>query len=920
MAEEITYISYGQNEISQQDLMTNLANGLPSFMQQYKWLQKPKNQEKFLKAYDDITKNLTGATDSSGRWIINVNNIDIDGMSPKDKEIYEHAAYYIQQQMSQMTPRVKEEEKKKEDLTPFKFTTDFNKYLLRGYGNSGEIFADPEQGWDSQDVRGSNGLRGTEKRRAAMIKALQEYSDSLEDNKYNFEGTQFTDLADAKAKIQTAIDALKNTPNDESDDLPAFSALGLKYRSYFSNGGNNQYKDGLTYTQYYDKQKADADAKTKAEADAAKQKLAQQQANRYKRFRFHTGTGVSAEYLSKYQDIIGQLNSYGATEQQLTQDQKNELIGAFQIAAKNNQLEDLSKEELDRFGPGYINSPRRLKKLKGLEGFYWDSIENRVIQPFMEATSPQSFQDIINANSPEAKQKQYLNQEGAEYAELGAIVADIASIIDPEPFSAMGLSLGAAGARNYAKLQQPGKWSIGDYGSQTLDYLTSVIGAVPVVGDAVLAGKVIKHLRRLSRIGAWMDTVNTVPALKTIWDKKINGNESLTVDDWRTIGTAIRGLVSHGRMNQSNLAARKVMEQRGISVDKGEVKGIKENVNKWAQKTGFTRTQPTQKTSSTTFIKIKDENGKVVEIPITEKIKQDLETQFKGKSNAEKLKIVQENADIKAAAKGKIDLSKATGLDTAKDVRNLQGVRRFIGTNRGIFGRQTTTSTQARGTDKFENYLKNRGVWSKIKLGSNSYLRRIDNQLNINSNQTIPTSQQNKETSSKPQLALPNKQPKVSDSPVKKDVNVSPLDVKKNIENPKPNYGKKDLEEVNKSLKEIKNFRQSYGLDKENIGSITGGYGQSGATLKSGKIEVEIDGKKFIFKVSKSDLENLNKGKVSQIRGNIAKQVEQLSKKADVNETAKILKQLKAKGWLKQGGQINSLDKIIEDFINNNNI
>ena len=73
MAEEITYIPYGQNEISQQDLMTNLANGLPSFMQQYKWLQKPKNQEKFLKAYDDITKNLTGATDSSGRWIINVN-------------------------------------------------------------------------------------------------------------------------------------------------------------------------------------------------------------------------------------------------------------------------------------------------------------------------------------------------------------------------------------------------------------------------------------------------------------------------------------------------------------------------------------------------------------------------------------------------------------------------------------------------------------------------------------------------------------------------------------------------------------------------------------------------------------------------------------------------------------------------------
>ena len=38
----------------------------------------------------------------------------------------------------------------------------------------------------------------------------------------------------------TAINALKDTPTDESDDLPAFSALGLKYRSYFSNGGNEQ--------------------------------------------------------------------------------------------------------------------------------------------------------------------------------------------------------------------------------------------------------------------------------------------------------------------------------------------------------------------------------------------------------------------------------------------------------------------------------------------------------------------------------------------------------------------------------------------------------------------------------------------------------------------------------------------------------
>ena len=45
--------------------------------------------------------------------------------------------------------------------------------------------------------------------------------------------------------------------------------------------------------------------------------------------------------------------------------------------------------------------------------------------------------------------------------------------------------------------------------------------------------------------------------------------------------------------------------------------------------------------------------------------------------------------------------------------------------------------------------------------------------------------------------------------------------------------------------------------------------------------------------------------------------------KAGINhkEVGKILRDLKAKGWLKHGGNINpSLDKVIEDFIKNNNI
>ena len=51
-----------------------------------------------------------------------------------------------------------------------------------------------------------------------------------------------------------------------------------------------------------------------------------------------------------------------------------------------------------------------------------------------------------------------------------------------------------------------------------MDYLTSVIGAIPVVGDAALAAKVIKNLRRLGRLGAWSDIVQSSPGLLDIWN------------------------------------------------------------------------------------------------------------------------------------------------------------------------------------------------------------------------------------------------------------------------------------------------------------------------------------------------------------------------------------------------------------------
>ena len=69
--------------------------------------------------------------------------------------------------------------------------------------------------------------------------------------------------------------------------------------------------------------------------------------------------------------------------------------------------------------------------------------------------------------------------------------------------------------------------------------------------------------------------------------------------------------------------------------------------------------------------------------------------------------------------------------------------------------------------------------------------------------------------------------------------------------------------------------------------------------------KTQEEAKKFIATVVKQQKNNIISGKIT---------------KENVKEIGKVLQQLKKKGWLKQGGQINSLDKVIEDFINNNKI
>ena len=157
--------------------------------------------------------------------------------------------------MSKMTPRKKEEEAKKDNLDKYDFTSQFLPQIYNNrYGWNEKLFASE---WENLDARGDNGLRGTDKRKAALIDELTKYKQTLLNNKgkYNFEGTAFKDENDVIGRIDEAIAAI-NSP-DLTDDNPKLNALGLSYNSFFSNGGNEIYgtdKDGqqVTYQQYYD--------------------------------------------------------------------------------------------------------------------------------------------------------------------------------------------------------------------------------------------------------------------------------------------------------------------------------------------------------------------------------------------------------------------------------------------------------------------------------------------------------------------------------------------------------------------------------------------------------------------------------------------------------------------------------------------
>jgi hypothetical protein len=74
------------------------------------------------------------------------------------------------------------------------------------------------------------------------------------------------------------------------------------------------------------------------------------------------------------------------------------------------------------------------------------------------------------------------------------IAADVASVVDPEPFTAGGLALTGTGLRTYNRATDADGFTWSDAGHTALDAGLSLLGMIPVVGDAALAARVVGKL------------------------------------------------------------------------------------------------------------------------------------------------------------------------------------------------------------------------------------------------------------------------------------------------------------------------------------------------------------------------------------------------------------------------------------------
>ena len=884
---EIVYIPYGQDEINQQEFLNAAANDVQSYVNSRAWSRKRK--ESFLNAYQDImSRGITGASNESGIWKINHKGapIDLDSKSKTDKEMYQAAAYYIQQKMMGVTPRTKTE--KKEELTPFDNDTLFKTYLMNNYyGGSKDL--DIASQWDYLDPRDSTGKRGTSERKKRMIEILTGYRDSIGNGeKYSFENTPFKDVTDFRNRINNAITAL-NT-DDENDDIDAFNRLGLNSRQWFSNGlgdlsGQTLNGQELTYNQL--NQYNQALAKKKAEEEAAQLKAKNEAAKQaaYKNTAFFRTVkanfpATTAEQLKeKYGDqnqLIAALNQYSqANIQDLSSDQKRELFGAMKLA-QNNVSDDIYKKLINT--PTYKGSARnRFKSINGVDNYIYDTKTGNVIQV-------QNREQFENGNTPTSdlfsgvKSKEELRQQAADrklsegfetedYLRMGAMAQDIAGGITawagPYGMAASGIlgltSLGTNMAADIADESMSG-WDVAKNAGVNLGL--AAVGMVPGLGLASKTGKWITNIAKWAPRLLTLQAIKDLPESYNALQKAISNPKELTNTDWKNIAY-------------------------GLSIAAGLSRGTKGIVNNRKYKPTVT-----QNTETETFITTKSGN----KIKATQK---DVDAINKAgrkggndKANEELRKLPGAKADdevninFKTGTKGKIDPTNKIKLDSStKNIGQSPEVQRY---SRALAIKNIRDKAAHPFLSKYlpTNYDIYQSA-ARVSAPNINIVDRIKQAWNPVPNRPFKGTKQQNQSSSTPTGS-----------------NTKPTPTGFNAK-PKPSVlSKEDSKELQSTLRG-KNFSNNEFKDESRVvGSIKGFGDLYGVRNSDGTHTLQIDfgGTRVNVTGTKADIKSKT---LEVLRKDVMKKIDsQVPKENRSKIKFELIKQLKANGYLKQGGTI----------------
>lgn len=420
---DIQYLNYGDQQIEQQALLNNLADNVQSYVAGQSWSNKRK--EKFMSAYSDImNKGLQGASNSSGQWKVIVNgNINFDEKDKKDKEMYQEAAYFIQQQMSELldvSNQKKEEEQKQEskEKLPLFDNKSFINSLIKhistsDYGGQNFHIGGEEDMWNKLDKRDSNGIIGRQNRTNKLIEYLESYGKNFDDNKYNFEGGPFGNANEFRSRLNAAIEALKNKTNTNEQDDEALNRLGLNPEVWFYNGSRDLITDEngnqMLYTQKaqleqerlrQEQQALEEEQKKKKEEEQKKRKETIQKyrenLNKYKSLhtykydplKIYDVGNLYSSNIQSIDDLLAYVKNNYSNVQNVNDFSKhiNKIQGSYKILNENNKLEEISDETFNillrakSFADDKTRGSQKnnFKQVKGIDNIVFDTTTNKI--------------------------------------------------------------------------------------------------------------------------------------------------------------------------------------------------------------------------------------------------------------------------------------------------------------------------------------------------------------------------------------------------------------------------------------------------------------------------------------------------------------------------------------------------------------